>query len=103
MSQASGSHQPELPLLLTPEQLAQIVFQLEYDERHIAHLRRHGHLPYVQFQIRGERVFRYPRDAVIQWITTRTHGQTKLMDPRSHGSGMQASRGRLAGPGAGMR
>ncbi len=64
----------ELPVLLTPEQLATGVFQIGHDESHIAHLRRHSGLPYVQFQINGERIFRYPRDAVIQWIASRTHG-----------------------------
>jgi hypothetical protein len=63
----------DLPVLLTPEQLTIHLLQIDCDENHLAHLRRHGSLPYVQFQINGARVFRYPRDAVIQWINTRTH------------------------------
>ncbi len=66
----------ELPLLLTPEQLARDVFQIEHDEAHIAHLRRQGGLPYVQFQLKGKRVYRYPREAVLAWIAARTHGAT---------------------------
>ncbi len=60
--------------LLTGEQLAQEVFQVEFDEDHIAHLRRHGGLPYVQFQMKGKKLFRYPRQAVIEWVKSRTHG-----------------------------
>lgn len=66
----------ELPVLLTPDQLANDVFQIDHDEKHIAHLRRHGGLPYVQFQLRGRRIFRYPREAVLAWIAARTHGAT---------------------------
>lgn len=64
----------ELPVLLTPDQLAKDVFQIDHDEKHIAHLRRHGGLPYVQFQLGGRRIFRYPRAAVMEWIAARTHG-----------------------------
>ena len=71
----------DLPVLLTPEQLTAFVLQIDYDETHLAHLRRHGGLPYVQFQLNGRRVFRYPRDAVISWLQARTHG----VKPTSHG------------------
>ena len=70
----NATMEDNLPVLMTPEQLAVVMFQIDYDEKHLAHLRRHGNLPYVQFQINGRRVFRYPRDAVIEWIATRTHG-----------------------------
>lgn len=70
-------HRPnpgELPVLLTPDQLARDVFQIDHDEDHISHLRRQGGLPYVQFQLKGKRVYRYPREAVLAWIAARTHG-----------------------------
>lgn len=67
-----------LPVLLTPEQLAEVVFQIEHDEKHLAHLRRHGGLPYVQFQLNGRRIFRYPRGAVLKWIAGRTHGSESM-------------------------
>lgn len=103
MSEATIQSRAELPLLLTPEQLAQVVFQIEYDEKHIAHLRRHGHLPYVQFQLKGERIFRYPRDAVIRWITVRTHSQAKCMDSKSHCVTAPPAHGRPAGVRASVR
>ncbi len=71
-----------LPVLLTPEQLAAFVFQIEHDDKHVAHLRRHGGLPYVQFQLNGRRIFRYPRDAVLKWIAGRTHGATEATETR---------------------
>jgi hypothetical protein len=63
-----------LPTLLTPEQLATEVFQIEYDPEHIAFLRRYSGLPYVQFKRKGQAIFRYPREAVLKWIARRTHG-----------------------------
>lgn len=67
-----------LPSLLTPSQLAEELFQIPYDEKHLAHLRRHGGLPYLQFQLNGQRIFRYPKMAVLKWIEKRTHGVSSV-------------------------
>ena len=68
----------ELPMVLTPHQLAEELFQIPYDEKHLTHLRRHGGLPYLQFQLDGRRIFRYPREAILKWIEKRTHGTLSL-------------------------
>jgi hypothetical protein len=60
--------------LLTGEQLAEGIFQMEYDEKHLTHLRRHGGLPYMLFQRDGKKIFRYPLIPVMKWVETRTHG-----------------------------
>ena len=68
------SNKHNLPVFLTPKQLAEDVFQIDYNAKHIAHLRRHSGLPYLRFQINGVRIFRYPREQIMRWITKRTHG-----------------------------
>jgi hypothetical protein len=68
--------------LLTPEQLAKDILQIDYDEKHIAHLRRHGGLPYVRLQINGQKIFRYPLEQVQKWITKRTHGANSQPEKR---------------------
>ena len=91
---ADPATESELPLLLTPEQLAALVFQIEYDEKHVTHLRRHGGLPYVQFQLNGCRIFRYPREAVIQWLISRTHGLLQTMATHSSRNSTSSERTR---------
>ena len=60
----------ELPPILSPEQLAELL-QIPCDDKHQACLRRDGGLPYVSFRQGRKWFYRYPADMVMEWIRDR--------------------------------
>lgn len=66
----NGTPTNGLPANLTGEELAAWL-RIPHDDRHLQHLRRREGLPFVCFQINGDRHYSYPSRKVLTWTEER--------------------------------
>jgi len=66
-----------LPANLNGEELAEWL-RIPHNEKHLKHLRGREGLPFVCFQINGDRHYSYPSRKVLAWTEERTaRGRSK--------------------------
>ena len=53
------------------------VLRVPYNEGHLKQLRHDGGLPYLRLRQANVWYFRYPAEAVMEWVKDRTHRGTK--------------------------